>query len=214
MEQVIKVAIVESLQLVREGIIQLIEKSQEFKVVIEAENGKELIEKIEASNNLPHVCLLDVQMKIQDCCETLSILNKKYPKIKTIAVATDLEDYNLIRMVITGVNGLHSKEETGLNLINVIKEVYQKGNSPSINLFSQSLENYRTGKSKIPVFTKNEMEFIKYLCQDLSYKEIADRMIKSERTIDNYRNSLLKKLNASSKVGIVVFALNKLHVEV
>ena len=53
-----------------------------------------------------------------------------------------------------------------------------------------------------------EMEFIRLACSELTYKEIADEMNLSARTIDGYRESLFDKLNVKSRVGLVMYAIN------
>ena len=58
-----------------------------------------------------------------------------------------------------------------------------------------------------PEFTKNELEFLKFSCSELTYKEIADKMCVSPRTVDNYRESLFMKLNLKTRTGLVLYAI-------
>jgi two-component system, NarL family, invasion response regulator UvrY len=55
--------------------------------------------------------------------------------------------------------------------------------------------------------SEQEKTFLWYLCQELTYAEIAVKMYRSKRTIDNYRESLFNKLGCRSKVGLVIFAI-------
>lgn len=52
-----------------------------------------------------------------------------------------------------------------------------------------------------------EIEFLKLACTELTYKEIADQMYLSPRTIDGYRDSLFEKLNVRTRVGLVLYAM-------
>ena len=52
-----------------------------------------------------------------------------------------------------------------------------------------------------------ELEFIRLACSELTYREIADQMCVSPRTIDGYRDSIFSKLNVKTRVGIVLFAI-------
>jgi DNA-binding NarL/FixJ family response regulator len=64
-----------------------------------------------------------------------------------------------------------------------------------------------------PALSKRQLEMLKRMCTELSYKEIAEKMFVSPRTIDNYREELLKKLNVQSRVGFVLFAIKEGLVE-
>jgi len=55
--------------------------------------------------------------------------------------------------------------------------------------------------------TERETEFLKRVCSDLSYKQIADIMFLSPRTIDGYRDALFQKLNVSTRIGLVLYAI-------
>ncbi|MFM2326663.1 MAG: hypothetical protein RIR31_865, partial [Bacteroidota bacterium] len=54
---------------------------------------------------------------------------------------------------------------------------------------------------------ERETDFLKYACTELTYKEIADKMFVSPRTIDGYRDSLFEKLHVKTRVGLVMFAI-------
>jgi len=205
----IKIAIIESLQIVREGLISLLEQSKEIKVVLSTDTGIEMLEQLELMSVLPDVCLLDVNMKTLDCCVVLKVLKEKFASIKTIAISISTKDYYLFKMIIDGVDDSHSKENSIDLLIKKIKEVVQVDKSPESS--ARSLENYMR-RPPIPILNETEMEYLKHLCDDLTNKEIAEKMGKSVRTVENYRDELLKKLNVKSRVGIVVFALKSLQI--
>jgi two-component system invasion response regulator UvrY len=73
-----------------------------------------------------------------------------------------------------------------------------------------SLQNGNSEKQSDSGFTKmndREKEFLQFACSEMTYHEIADKMFLSPKTIDGYRNSLFEKLNAKSRVGLVLFAI-------
>jgi Response regulator containing a CheY-like receiver domain and an HTH DNA-binding domain len=59
-----------------------------------------------------------------------------------------------------------------------------------------------------------EIEFLKLVCTEMTYKEIAGKMFLSVRTIDGYRDSLFEKLNVKSRVGLVLYAIKNKIVSV
>ena len=70
----------------------------------------------------------------------------------------------------------------------------------------------RTGNRLIngkELLTAREMEFIKHCCSEMTYKEIADEMNISQRTVDGYRESVFSKLDIKSRTGIVLFAVHQ-----
>lgn len=61
-------------------------------------------------------------------------------------------------------------------------------------------------------FKENEITFMKLACSELTYKEIAEKMFLSPKTIDGYRDSLFTKLNVRNRVGLVMYAIkNKIY---
>jgi DNA-binding NarL/FixJ family response regulator len=77
------------------------------------------------------------------------------------------------------------------------------------NTLMKSIKPNHTMRFSKPVFTfqSREEEFLKLVCTELTYKEIADKMNLSPRTVDGYRESLFEKLELKSRVGLVLFAI-------
>ena len=63
------------------------------------------------------------------------------------------------------------------------------------------------------VLNEKEKEFLKWTCSELSYKEIAEKMYVSPRTVDDYRQSLFAKLKVHSRVGLVMYAIKNKIIE-
>ena len=61
--------------------------------------------------------------------------------------------------------------------------------------------------SALQKLSDNELTFLRLSCSEKTYHEIANEMFKSEKTIDGYRAELFKKLNVSSRVGMVMYAI-------
>jgi DNA-binding CsgD family transcriptional regulator len=61
--------------------------------------------------------------------------------------------------------------------------------------------------SLIASLSENELTFLQLACTEITYKEIAQKMEISPRTVDNYRDELLKKLKVQSRIGLVIFAI-------
>jgi DNA-binding NarL/FixJ family response regulator len=75
-----------------------------------------------------------------------------------------------------------------------------------IHAVSQLDESDEALKSIVSLNAR-EIDFLKLVCSEMTYKEIAEKMFLSARTIDGYRDALFEKLNVKSRVGLVLFAI-------
>jgi len=103
-EQPILVAFADDHLLVRESIVSFIEMLGGIKVIIEADNGKTLIEQIEHSKIMPDTCIIDIQMPEMNGFETVKILKERWPQIN-ILVLSGFKDDLYAQMIRLGVNG-------------------------------------------------------------------------------------------------------------
>jgi DNA-binding NarL/FixJ family response regulator len=200
----IRIAIVDDHTLFRNGVASLMSEFAELQVVFEAENGKQFQEAL-AKRGLPDVVLMDINMPVMDGYEATAWLKKSYPNIKVLALSMFEDDLAVIKMIRSGACGYVLKESKPRELLEAIKTIYTKG--VYINeLVSGKLIRSVTDEDDTEI-TKKELDFLKYCCSELTYKEIADKMNVSPRTVDNYREALFLKLNLRSRTGLVLYAI-------
>jgi DNA-binding NarL/FixJ family response regulator len=201
----ILIAIVDDHTLFRSGVCGLLSEFDELKVVFEAGNGQQLQQKL-LSHILPQVVLMDINMPVMDGYESTRWLKERYPQIKVLALSMYEDDKAVIKMIKCGASGYVLKESKPKDLLDAIKAIHTKG--VYINeLVSGKLIRSVTEDEGAPDFTKKELEFLKFCCSELTYKEIADKMFVSPRTVDNYREALFQKLNLKSRTGLVLYAI-------
>jgi DNA-binding NarL/FixJ family response regulator len=201
----INIAIVDDHTLFRNGVASLMKEFKELNIVFEAGNGEHM-QQLLPKNTLPDVVLMDLNMPIMDGYAATAWLKKHYPKIKVLALSMYEDDKAVIKMIKCGAAGYVLKGADPREVFNAIKTVYEKG--VFINeLVSGKLIRSVTNQQAEPSFSKNEVEFLKLSCSELTYKEIADIMCVSPRTVDNYRESLFLKLNLKSRTGLVLYAI-------
>lgn len=192
---------------VRKSIISYIHDLGGIKVIIDAANGKELIEKIEESDVKPHVCLIDIRMPELNGFETISTIKQKWKGIKTLVLTTYVEEMYVLRMIRAGVNGYLSKACDPEEIKEAVLSIHQKGIYFS-DLFAEKLAiALQRQESKIPNFTEKELTFLKYCCSDMTYLQIAQVMKSTPKSIEGYRDSLFKKLQVNSRVSLALFAV-------
>jgi DNA-binding NarL/FixJ family response regulator len=202
----ILIAIVDDHTLFRNGVSALMREFDELKVVFEAENGEQMQQMLEKSV-LPKVILMDINMPFMDGYQATEWIKATYPQIKVLALSMFDDDKAVIRMIKCGASGYILKESKPRELLEAIKSVAEKG--VYINeLVTGKLMRSVSYKEEAIAFSKKELEFLKLCCSELTYKEIADKMYVSPRTVDNYRESLFEKLNLKSRAGLILYAVH------
>ena len=203
------IAIVDDHLLIAEALSNLISKFRQFKVLYICENGKEFQQKLN-SNPIPDIVLLDISMPIMNGFETSLWLKDNHPDMLILVLSMENDDKSLIGMVRNGAKGFLLKNSNieefneALNTIIAGKFYFPEwATNKIINSVGKDLINLES-KYK---FSEREKEFLKYVATDLTYKEIADKMYCSPRTIENYRDQLFEKLELKSRVMLAVFAI-------
>jgi DNA-binding NarL/FixJ family response regulator len=197
------IVIVDDHILIAKAISSILANFPQFEVLYECENGKEFQEKCSHPNNIPNIVLLDISMPIMDGFETARWLKENYPNVLVMALSMQDDELSLIKMVKSGAKGYLLKNVHPTELENALNSLIKRGfyypDWATDKVFS-SIRNEDT-------ITEREKNFLQYTVTDLSYKEIADEMCCSHRTIEAYRDSLFEKLNLRSRVGLAVYAI-------
>ena len=212
----IQVAIADDHSLLRNALAKLINTFEEYTVVMEADNGKDLSEKI-VKNVLPDIVLLDINMPVMDGFETTQWLRKKYPHIKVLALSMLSDERTIIKIFRLGAKGYLLKNTDPKELKEALDAVMNKNVYLSEYVSGKlvsGLHNDPDEDVKPAVLNEKEREFLRWTCSELSYKDIAEKMFLSYRTIDDYRQSLFNKLKVHSRVGLVMYAIKNKIAEV
>ncbi len=206
----ISIGITDDHQLFLKSLSILINSFPSFNIVVDALNGEDLLQKLEAKKIQPDILLVDVNMPVMDGVKTAEKIAQKYPLIKMVALSMKDDDTTIINMLKAGCCAYLLKDIHPDELEKALLEVYEKGyyNADASNV------NYRrliiqANKEAALAITEKEKQFLKLACSDLTYKQIAGQMNLSERTIDGYRETLFQKLNVQSRVGMVLEALRR-----
>lgn len=201
----INIAIVDDHTLFRSGISALMSEFKELHVVFEAGNGEQMQQML-SKFPLPQVILMDITMPLMDGYKATCWLKENYPDIKVLALSMFEDDKAVIKMIRCGACGYVLKESSPKELLEAIKIIFTKGFHIN-ELVSGNLVRSIKGDEGLPKLSTRETEFLILCCSELTYKEIADKMFISPRTVDNYRDSLFEKLNLKSRTGLVLYAL-------
>ncbi|MFZ5976664.1 MAG: response regulator [Bacteroidota bacterium] len=208
-----KVAVVDDHVLLRSALARLICSYENYTVAFEASNGKEFIEKL-SKQVLPDIVLLDINMPEMDGYETARWLTKHHPHIKILALSMESDDTNIIQMIKLGAKGFLTKNVEPEELNGALDSVLDKDFYLSDTISGKVISGLQSGAQKASepeTLTEKEKDFLRLICTELTYKDIAERLFISPRTLDDYRNALFEKLNVHSRMGLAIYALrNKL----
>ena len=206
-----KVAIVDDHTLIAKAIAGIVNDFEEFEVLYEVENGKKLIERLERPGAAPDIVLLDISMPVMDGYQTAAWLSANKPGIKIMALTVNSDEESLIKMVKAGAKGYLQKNIHPMELHEGLRRMINTGfyfpdwatSHLMTSIASKDEANYRN------ILNDRETEFLRYVCSDLTYKEIAQKMFCSPRTIDGYRDALFEKLHVKSRVALALFAVRE-----
>lgn len=203
----IKVAYAEDHELVRTGVVELLNSSAEVEVKWTASNGRYLIDALKRSNELPDVCIVDINMPEMNGFETTEIIKQNWPGIGVLALSVFENELYMLRMIACGGGGFLSKNSTKAELIHAIQSIHVHGVYYA-NGFSRSLKNaFDRQLLKLVKISDREAQLLQLVCSELSYEEIAKKLGVSTRTVEGYRDSLFSKLNIHTRVGLALFAI-------
>ncbi|MDB4926396.1 response regulator transcription factor [Mucilaginibacter sp.] len=201
----IRIAIVDDHTLFRNGVAALMREFDDLQVLFEADNGYQLQQMI-TRHPLPQVILMDINMPVLDGYGATTWLKQNHPTVKVLALSMFEDDRAVIQMIKCGACGYLLKESSPREVHEAIKVIAEKGMYIN-DLVSGKMVRSLTNTESVPVFSKNEAAFMELCCTELTYKEIADQMFISPRTVDNYREALFQKLNLKSRIGLVLYAI-------
>jgi len=140
-----------------------------------------------------------------------------YPAIKILALSTMESEMAIIRMIKNGARGYLLKDADPSELKLAFDELFSIGyyyNEMVSRKLLRSIDLIADTKNQTSTLcrlTERELDFLQLVCSEKTYKQIAQEMFLSERTIDGYRESLFEKLQVKNRVGLVIYAIrNKL----
>lgn len=211
MNKITHIALVDDHTLLRNGLASLVQSFEGYSVLFEADNGKEFIQQLK-TYAVPDIVLLDINMPEMNGFETAAWIKRNLPGAKILVLSVMDNDTIIISMLKRGARGYILKDSKPAIFKQALDSIRDSGFYMN-ELVSNKMLNYVTHEDKgkemaiVSGLTENELAFLQLVCTEMTHKEIADQMKLSPRTIDGYRDELLKKLKVQSRIGLVIFAI-------
>lgn len=200
------VVVVDDHYLLSQAIGGMVQGFEKFDVLYLCKNGQELLDKLKEPNNIPDIVLMDIKMPILNGIETTEIINKEYPNLRVLALSIEEDEYTILKMLRAGARGYLLKDTKKEILEEALTKVIEEG-----SYYTNNVSKILTGSIENDVKTEmkdRELEFIKLACTEMNYREIADIMCCSYKTVEGYRDSLYRKLGIKNRIGLVLFAIH------
>lgn len=204
----IKIMLVDDHVLIREGIKQLLEFDGTMKIIEQAGDGEECLEKLKKVK--PDILLLDINMPNVNGIDTLEEIKKRNLPVKVLMLTVHSEIEYLIKAVDIGADGYILKDSGSEELKKAIHSILDGESyiqSSLIPALNSRLVNRDIDKEKIASLTKRECEILIQIASGRFNKEIATTLDITERTVKNHISSIFKKIDVSDRTQAAVFAI-------
>lgn len=208
----VKIAIVDDKSIVRAAVRDKLYSSSDIKIVMEASNGEEFLEKMEDvfPQNLPEIVLMDIEMPELDGIQTIAIASTLYPQIKFIVQTVYDNNEKIFEAIKAGANGYLLKDDDAISLTEAIMQVKNYNAVPmSPAIARKTLGLLKTGmpeaehKTNFNVLSVREQNVLQHLVEGLEYKEIADKLFISPATVRTHISNIYQKLHVNSKAQAI-----------
>ena len=201
----LKIFIADDHQILIDGLISFFNELDGFEVIGHANDGAFLLQEI--ATNTPDIILLDLNMPKLDGISTLKTLKANYKNVKVIILSNYHQSQLIKETKALGANGYVLKNGSKSDLLAAIETVRSgKLFFPEEDVKQTSQFVFTDEFMKKHQLTKREVEIIKLICEEMSSKEIGDKLFISEFTVTTHRRNILSKVDVKNTAGLINFA--------
>ena len=216
----ILVGLVEDQILFRKGIKAILSTWKNIDVIFESSDGYSVIPKLNESELVPDVMLVDISLppdgqKEYSGIDLTTALRTAFPKIKILILSVHDEAHFIAKLIKSGAHGYLVKDSNPQEVYDAITNVYQKGthiNEKTLEALQDDAAMKTASKNTNLLngiqLTKREEEILRLICMQKTTDEIAEELFISPRTVEGHRNNLLQKTNSRNVAGLVAFAMS------
>ena len=205
-EALIKVLLVDDHAVVRQGLRMFLSLDPDLQIMGEATNG---LEAIEMSKQLkPDIILMDLLMPVMDGLTAIQRIKKAQPEVEIIALTSVIEDDRVFSAIHAGAMGYLLKDTQANELVQRIKGAHRGEVQLSPDAAKRLIREVRSPESPEKL-TDRETEVLKLIAKGLSNKDIATRLVVSEKTVKTHVSNLLTKLSLPSRTQAALYALKE-----
>lgn len=216
----INIILVDDHQIVRDGIKSLLSDSPSIKIIGEAQNAYEFFNILKIQ--IPDIVLLDISLPSMSGIEVSKILSTDFPQIKILMLSMYTSEDFIFNALKSGIHGYLPKNTTRDELLLAINEIYLGSEYFSKSISNTILKSYvksakhgnKISENKLSNLTNREREILQYIVEGIHNPNIAEKLNISIRTVETHKTSIMRKLDLTSTVDLVKFAIKNKIIEI
>jgi len=211
-QKVASLLLVDDHTLFRDGLRELINHWEEFRVVGEAVNGREAVELFRQCQ--PDIVLMDIRMPVMNGVEATRRICVENPSTCVVMLTMSVEEKDLFEALKHGARGYVLKNISAQQLRERLHEV-MRGEVPLSGVIAAKiLGEFKRwwdveGEGRFEPLTEREVEILRFVVEGLSNEEIGARLFLSEQTVKKQLSNILQKLHLNNRVQAAVYAVRK-----
>lgn len=204
----INLLIAEDQAIVRQGLKLMLEQDKELRVVAEAANGKEAIEKMET--HIVDLVVMDIRMPEMNGLDATRVIKTRWPNVKILILTTFNDDEYAIQALKDGANAFLLKTAEQKVLVDAVYSCMRGGllinEEVAAKMMPRLLVPSKEKKADIPL-TDREIDITRLVGQGKTNKEIAQELYLSVGTVKNHITQILQKLDLRDRTQLAIFAV-------
>ena len=194
----------------RQAYISMLEDEENFAVIGDAGNGVDLLKLME--RKIPDIVITDLEMPVMNGFQLLETIKERHKDVKVIILSMHDEDYYVSELILRGANAYLPKRCELDDIIYTINKVHRDGFYFTHPVSKMVVSSSLSDKKFKPYYeelglTIRELEVLKLICEEKPNKIIAEILDISLPTVDFHRQSIYKKTQSNSLVGLVKYAV-------
>ena len=223
MKEHITIGLVEDQVLFRNGIKAILGEWDELEVIFESGDGSSVIERLQKSEGIPDVMLVDLSLPPDGTKsysgEQLTLdLAAHFPEMKVLILSAYQDEQFIARLIEIGAHGYLVKDSDPLEVYQAILSIRKNGvyiNQLALRAIQRNFgKKTKSLLSSTADLTRREVEILQLTCEQLTAEEIGEKLFISVKTVNGHRSNLLLKTGSRNVAGLVMYAIKNGLVEV
>ncbi|MCF8126985.1 MAG: response regulator transcription factor [Deltaproteobacteria bacterium] len=211
MPKPVRILLADDHTIVRQGLARLLEEQRNFKVVGEAINGQDAVEKAEKLK--PDIIIMDIAMPRMNGIEATKRVRKVMPETKIIILSMYSHEHYIHELLECGVSGYLLKDSGGQDIIKAIRAALKNETFLSPSISKKVVDAYLSptkSSSKAELYKRlsnREREVFQLIAEGHPTRQIADMLCVSVSTIKSHKAKIMEKLGTESSMKLIHFAI-------
>ena len=203
----IRILVCDDHPVVRDGLVAMLGTQPDFAVVAEASTGREMV--MLATQHMPDIVLLDLEMPVMDGVEALRQLRTQQPHARVLVFTAFDTDERILGAIQAGAQGYMLKGAPRDELFNTIRTIAAGGSLLQPVVQSRLMNSLRAQSEPVETLTVRENDVLKLVADGKTNKEIAAALFITERTVKFHVGAIMGKLGATNRTEAVRLAAQR-----